>query len=66
MKAGARRLQGYNRQIVADEANQIILAEGVTNQTPDQVHLIPIMDRVKTNTGHSPATLTAGTRSMYS
>ena len=66
LKANGSYLQGYNCQIVADETNQIILAEGVTNQAPDQEHLIPMMDRVKKNTGHSPATLTADTGYMSS
>ena len=66
LKANGSYLQGYNCQIVADETNQIILAEGVTNQAPDQEHLIPMMDRVKRNTGHSPATLTADTGYMSS
>jgi len=66
MKRDGSYLQGYNCQIVADEANQIILAEGVTNQAPDQEHLIPMMDRVKSNTGYSPVTLTADTGYMSS
>jgi len=46
MKRGGSFLQGYNRQAVVDEENQIILAEGVTNQAPDQEHLVPMMKRV--------------------
>lgn len=59
MKRDGSFLQGYNCQVVADEANQIILAEGVTNQAPDQEHLIPMMDRVISNAGRSPAIVTA-------
>ena len=59
MKRGGSYLQGYNCQIVVDEANQIILAEAVTNQAPDQEHLIPMMDRVRRNTGQLPTRLSA-------
>ncbi len=49
MKRGGSYLQGFNCQAVVDEDNQLILAEGVTNQAPDQEHLIPMMKRVKSN-----------------
>jgi transposase len=64
MRRNGSFLQGYNCQVVADEADQLILAEGVTNQAPDQEHLIPMMDRVKSNTGRSPSILTADTGYM--
>jgi hypothetical protein len=59
MKQGGNYLQGFNCQAVVDEENQLILAEGVTNQAPDQEHLIPLMNRVKSNTGRTPTDLTA-------
>ena len=59
MKRGTTYLQGYNCQIAVDGANQVIVAEGVTNQAPDQEHLIPMMERVRRNTGGSPKRLTA-------
>lgn len=59
MKRGRSYLQGYNCQIVVDEANQVILAEAVSNQAPDQEHLIPMMERVRSNTGMVPKTLSA-------
>ncbi len=49
MKRGGSYLQGYNCQAVVDEENQLIVAEGVTNQAPDQEHLVPMMERVKSN-----------------
>jgi chemotaxis protein histidine kinase CheA len=64
MKRDGSYLQGYNCQAVVDEANQIILAEGVTNQAPDQEHLIPMMKRTKSNTGRTPKVLTADTGYM--
>jgi len=66
MKRGGEYLQGYNCQIVVDELNQIILAEGVTNQAPDQEHLVPMMRRVMSNTGRAPTVLTADTGYMSS
>jgi transposase len=66
MKRGGSYLQGFNCQVVVDEENQLILAEAVTNQAPDQEHLIPMMKRVKSNTGRNPAVLTADTGYMSS
>jgi transposase len=59
MKRGATYLQGYNCQIAVDGANQVIVAEGVTNQAPDQEHLIPLMERVHRNAGFLPKRLSA-------
>jgi len=59
MKRGATYLQGYNCQIAVDGVDQVIVAEAVTNQAPDQEHLVPMMERVKHNTGRSPRHLTA-------
>ena len=64
MKRGGDYLQGYNCQIVVDEVNQIILAEAVTNQSPDQEHLAPLMERVQRNTGQTPIRLSADTGYM--
>jgi len=54
MKRGATYLQGYNCQIAVDGVAQVILADAVTNQAPDQEHLVPMMARVRHNTGRSP------------
>ena len=64
MKRDGSYLQGYNCQIVVDEANQIILAEAVTNQAPDQEHLIPMIERVRRNLGRFPTRLSADTGYM--
>lgn len=64
MKRDGSYLQGFNCQAVVDEENQLILAEGLTNQAPDQEHLIPMMKRVKSNIGRTPAVLTADTGYM--
>lgn len=52
-------LQGYNAQVAVDAAAQVIVAEAVTNQAPDQEHLAPLVDRVEANCGQRPAVLTA-------
>ncbi len=59
MVRGGGFVQAYNCQIVVDGVHQIILAEGVTNQGPDQEHLIPMMNRLVANIGQTPRRLTA-------
>ena len=59
MKRGATYLQGYNCQIAVDGVAQVIRADAVTNQAPDQEHLVPMIKRVRHNTGRSPSTLSA-------
>ena len=49
MKTGDGFIQGYNAQIVVDEAHQIIVAQAVTNQPPDVEHFIPMMEQVLEN-----------------
>ncbi len=39
-------IQAYNAQIVVDGANQIIIAHGVSNQSPDQQYLVPMVERM--------------------
>lgn len=45
MKSGDGFMQGYNAQMAVDEAAQIIVALGVSNQPPDCEHLIPMRHR---------------------
>lgn len=52
-------LQGYNAQIAVDEANQVIVAEAVTNQPPDVEHFKPMLEQTITNCGDVPNVLTA-------
>ena len=51
-------VQAYNAQAVVSES-QLIVAHAVTNQPPDQQHLIPMMERVRDNCGKLPDVLTA-------
>lgn len=54
MKTGDGFVQGYNAQIAVDEALQIIVALGVSNQSPDCEHLVPMLDRIVANCGAPP------------
>ena len=54
MKRGQAYLQGYNGQAMVDDAAQVIVATGVTNQAPDQEHLEPLLERTKENCGDYP------------
>jgi hypothetical protein len=39
-------IQGYNAQVIVDGAHQVILAHGVSNQSPDQQYLVPMVERM--------------------
>lgn len=60
-KTGDGFIQGYNCQAAVDDAHQVIVAEGVTNQAPDVEHLPPMLEQVVMNCGASPQSLTADT-----
>jgi transposase len=55
-------IQGYNAQIVVDDAHQVIVAQAVTNQPPDNEHAIPLLVQTRNNCGRAPdkASLDAG------
>jgi transposase len=59
MKTGDGFVQGYNAQIVVDEAHQVIVAQDVSNQSPDCQHAVPMMDRVVENCGAAPTRASA-------
>ena len=61
MKTSAGFEQGYNAQAVVDEEHQIIVAVGVSNQSPDAEHFIPMLDRVVDNMGAAPMRVSADT-----
>lgn len=54
MKAGGDFVQGYNAQAAVDDAHQVIVAHGVSNQPPDAEHLRPMLNRIEANTGSMP------------
>ena len=39
-------IQAYNAQIIVDEAHQVIIAHGVSDQPPDQEYLVPMVARM--------------------
>jgi transposase len=51
-------LQAYNAQVAVSES-QVIVACAVTNQAPDQEHLVPMLERVREATGRYPQRTTA-------
>src|SRR5204863_4322070 len=59
MKSGDGFVQAYNAQIAVDEACQIIVALGLSNQPPDCEYLIPMLDRVVENCGSPPVRASA-------
>ena len=52
-------VQAYNAQIAVDAKAQVIVAQAVTNQAPDQEHLLPVLDRVEDALGRPPRRLSA-------
>lgn len=59
MKKGGDYLQGYNCQAAVDAGTQIIVASAVTNQAPDQEHLIGMSEQIGANCGRLPEKLSA-------
>lgn len=57
MKTGDGFVQGYNCQAAVDAANQVIVAEAVTNQPPDPEHLVPMLVKTVDNCGEAPEKL---------
>jgi transposase len=60
-KTGDGFVQGFNCQAAVDDAHQVIVAEAVTNQSPDAEHLAPLLEQVIDNCGAAPTNLTADT-----
>jgi len=52
-------IQAYNAQIVVDAAHQVIVAQGVSNQSPDQQYLEPMVERMLGNCDRLPEALLA-------
>jgi hypothetical protein len=59
MEHGGEIVQAFNGQIAVDAQAQVIVAHGLSNQSPDTHHLIPMMCRVKRNCGRRPDRMTA-------
>jgi transposase len=54
-------IQGFNAQAAVDEAHQVIVAQALTNQSPDVEHLLPMVEQVVSNCSGPPAVMTADT-----
>ncbi len=59
MKQGGVFLQAYNAQIIVDEAHQVILAHGVSNQAPDYQYAPPMVQRMLQLSSQRPQALLA-------
>jgi transposase len=59
MEKNGSFLQGYNAQVVVDEAHQVILAHGLSNQPPDAEYLAPLLKAAVANCGAAPAKVSA-------
>ncbi len=59
MKRHGGYLQGYNAQIAVDGDYQVIVAQALTNLSPDQPHLMAMIERLKATCGQVPEVLTA-------
>ena len=52
-------VQAYNAQLAVDDAAQVVVAHGVTNQPADCRNLEPVLERAWANLGEAPANATA-------
>ena len=52
-------IQAYNAQLAVDDAYQVIVSCGVTDQPPDNANLEPMLERVARNLGETPCHATA-------
>ena len=59
MKGADGFVQGYNAQLAVDDETQVIVAQGVTDQPPDNGNLVPMIERVEDHLDETPANATA-------
>jgi hypothetical protein len=59
MESQGAFLQGYNCQAAVDEGHQIIVAQAVTNQPPDNGNLLPLLRQTQANCGAISEVVTA-------
>ncbi len=59
MESKGTFLQAYNGQAAVDGSGQIILAEDLTNQCPDNGNLAPMIQQIEANCGEVPEKVTA-------
>jgi transposase len=61
MVSGGAYVQAYNAQLAVDDTTQVIVAQAVTNQAPDNEHLLPMIDRIERGLGARPERASADT-----
>ena len=54
MESKGDYLQGYNCQTAVDGEHQIIVGQAVTNKSPDNSNLVPMVKQTKENCGEAP------------
>jgi hypothetical protein len=59
MESGGAFVQGYNCQAAVDEDHQIIVGQAISNLSPDNGALIPVLEQVVQNCGRSATVTTA-------
>lgn len=59
MAANGTFVQAYNGQIVVDEDSHVIVAQALTNQSPDVQHFQPLLRQVEQNLRRRPEKATA-------
>lgn len=59
VESGGGFVQGYNCQAAVDEAHQIIVAEAVSNKSPDNGNLVPMVALGRDNCGAAAKNTTA-------
>ncbi len=52
-------VQGYNAQLAVDAKSQVIVAMALTQEGPDQNHLLPMVDEIERELGELPPKLLA-------
>jgi transposase len=59
MKAKDGFIQGYNAQAAVDAAQQVIVAQGLTDNAADSGQLVPLLDAIDTVIGRKPREVSA-------
>ncbi len=59
VESGGGFIQGYNCQAAVDDANQIIVGQAVSNKSPDNGNLVPLVQQVRDNCGVPATTVVA-------
>jgi hypothetical protein len=65
MKTGEGYVQGYNCQAMVDAEHEVIMAQAVTNLSPEAEHLVPMLVQAVANCGAKPEKL-VGDASYFS